>query len=413
MGEAIAQFGQRLYVHLARRSPRKNIVFSPLSLHSAMTMVYLGATPGSETFSELQENVAPNINDIDVLLSSYKVASTFYRNQTSFKYGNKIWVAKGFEVEDNYKNVVYKNLDAVTEYANFTVEKTKEDINNWVSKKTGGQIQKLVDGFSPDTKVFIANALHFKEDWEIPFDKVDLRGNDLEEEDFYVVNDNEVFEKFKVPMMYQISTDLYTYGVINTPKGSSVEVVSIPYLNRNFEMQLLIPSDNTAKALDNLEEEMADVDSFNLFSYPKDVNDHLRVEDISIKMPMFKIEESVDAAQIFQQMGIKKAFIDGSLDELSKNPLVVDKVVHKAKLEVNPVGTEGGAATGIQLVPLSATFGVNIDFVLNRPFIFILQDVKNNIPILVGRVVDPQGRANMMDHFNGEKLRRDFVPNFG
>merc|ERR1719351_516787 len=34
---------------------------------------------------------------------------------------------------------------------------------------TGGKIENLVDSFSADTSLFIANALYFNEKWEIPF----------------------------------------------------------------------------------------------------------------------------------------------------------------------------------------------------------------------------------------------------
>jgi len=67
----------------------------------------------------------------------------------------------------------------------------------------------------------------------------------------------------------------------------------------------------------------------------------------------------------------------------------VSRVVHKAVVEVAKNGTIGGAATGVELVLLSATFGQQIRVTVDQPFIFIIQDVRNKIPILVGRVMDP------------------------
>ena len=58
-------------------------------------------------------------------------------------------------------------------------------------------------------------------------------------------------------------------------------------------------------------------------------------------------------------------------------------------MEVTKEGTEGAAATGIELVPFSASFGLQKNIVLDRPFIFIVQDRVNNIPVLVGRVKNP------------------------
>ena len=68
----------------------------------------------------------------------------------------------------------------------------------------------------------------------------------------------------------------------------------------------------------------------------------------------------------------------------------VGNIVHKAVVDVAKNGTTGAAATGVQLVLLSADSGQNIIVNVDRPFLFIVQDVKNQIPILVGRVMDPR-----------------------
>ena len=68
----------------------------------------------------------------------------------------------------------------------------------------------------------------------------------------------------------------------------------------------------------------------------------------------------------------------------------VSDIVHQAVVDVAQNGTTGAAATGVELVLLSASFGENIQVKVDRPFLFIVQDVKNQIPILVGRVMDPR-----------------------
>ena len=58
-------------------------------------------------------------------------------------------------------------------------------------------------------------------------------------------------------------------------------------------------------------------------------------------------------------------------------------------MEISKEGTEGAVATGIELVLLCGSFRVQKNIVLDRPFIFIVQDRVNNIPVLVGRVKNP------------------------
>ena len=54
LATAVAQFTQSVYVHLAKTSDQENFVFSPLSLHSALSMVYFGSELDSATYEELQ-----------------------------------------------------------------------------------------------------------------------------------------------------------------------------------------------------------------------------------------------------------------------------------------------------------------------------------------------------------------------
>ena len=45
--DGMADFTQSMYLHLAQQPHLTNFVFSPLSLHSSLSMLYLGTTHGS------------------------------------------------------------------------------------------------------------------------------------------------------------------------------------------------------------------------------------------------------------------------------------------------------------------------------------------------------------------------------
>ena len=57
-------------------------------------------------------------------------------------------------------------------------------------------------------------------------------------------------------------------------------------------------------------------------------------------------------------------------------------------LEVNEKGSEAAAVTGIQISTRSGGSGPII-MKINRPFIFVIQDLKNNIPLFIGKIVNP------------------------
>ena len=80
-----------------------------------------------------------------------------------------------------------------------------------------------------------------------------------------------------------------------------------------------------------------------------------------------------------------------SLGRLSTNAelLRVDRVVHKAVINVDLEGTEGAAASFVEIHPLSFDTERPLEVVVDRPFLYMVYDRVNRIPILLGKMVDP------------------------
>eukprot|EP00091_Calanus_sinicus_P022937 TRINITY_DN7536_c1_g1_i1.p1 TRINITY_DN7536_c1_g1~~TRINITY_DN7536_c1_g1_i1.p1 ORF type:complete len:149 (-),score=31.33 TRINITY_DN7536_c1_g1_i1:44-490(-) len=94
LAAAVAQFTQSIYVHLAKTSEQENFVLFPLSLHSALSLLYLATTDDSPTQDQLGAAMGI-INSQDLVKTAYQKQVQQYQNQTSFLYGNHIWIGKG------------------------------------------------------------------------------------------------------------------------------------------------------------------------------------------------------------------------------------------------------------------------------------------------------------------------------
>ena len=396
LGIAFSHFTQSMYLHLAG-SQSDNFVFSPLSLHSALSMLYLGTTKNSTTQDELGIALG-SIRNKNSLKTGYNHIVTTYKSQPSFLYGNHFWVQDGILLNENFTETVKNNLNSGAENINFGAPGAVDTVNQWVSKMTGGKIEKLVDSFSSSTALFLANALYFKEEWLVPFDDTDYQGEPLLDE--FITKDGKVTANF-----IQQYNNNATYGEIEIQGDHVVPVVTLPYKNDLFEMQIIAPK--SIQDLKWLEEKMKlsneqdltdSSDSyFNLFSTPKDLEDLQYNEfndgedvEIYLKMPTFQARSDVDVVEPLQKLGAKKVFGPGAeLEELASGPLSVSKIKHIALVDVTKEGTEGAAATGAEIVLLSASFRDRKDINVVSPFIFIVQDKQNNIPILVGKIMDP------------------------
>jgi serpin B len=387
------KFTQSIYLDAAEKNPNSNFVFSPLSIHSALTMLYLGTTTNSTTEQELKDAMGM-IASKETVQCGYKSIVDVYNQEKNFKYANKFWLQQGYDVNPNFKQKVEKVLNSGAKNINFNAEDSVDLVNSWVAKMTNQKIKKMVEEFSSNTVLYLANALYFKEEWLVPFDDVNY-------------DDTPLTGNFETPtgpkevgMIQQINSNA-TYGEIKIHSDELVEVVSIPYKNDLFEMQIILPKNKVQ--FSRMEEKMklsnkrdltaAETGYFNMFSSKKnEVIDELK-EDISevyLRLPTFQVRSDLDVVDSLKKLGAKKVFQAGAeLAELGTGPLSVSKISHTALLEVSKEGTEGAAATGAEIVLLSSAFNDRLDIVVDRPFIFVVEDKKNKIPVLVGRVMDP------------------------
>jgi len=391
LSNAMKIFTQSIYLHMVE-GKESNFVFSPLSMHSALSMLYLGTTTNSSTEIELAKAMG-GLNSKLGIKAGYKKIVDTYQNKDSFLYGNNFWVQNGIEINEAFRKTVVDNLNSGIENIDFGAEDSVDRVNRWVADMTGNKIKKMVDSFSGNTALYLANALYFKEDWRVPFDDVDAR-NELLTGEFETLKG-----KKKVNMIQQINEDA-TYGEIKLFSNHAVEVISLPYKSDLFEMQLIVPKKGQLNELERKMKESLERDLtprqesyFNLFSSIKNETLDEFNQDISevyLRLPTFQVRSDLDVVSSLKKLGAEKVFESGAeLAEMGSGNLVVSKVSHTAVLEVTKEGTEGAAATGAEIVLLSASFLERRDIVVDRPFIFVVQDKVNEIPVLVGRITDP------------------------
>ena len=95
-------------------------------------------------------------------------------------------------------------------------------------------------------------------------------------------------------------------------------------------------------------------------------------------------------------MGIEEVFLPGAanLKDISNEELHVEKIQHKAKIEVNEEGSEAAAVTTVQINTRSGSIRER-RLVFDKPFYFIIQDKLHKVPLFMGRLTDPTGRHGL------------------
>ena len=115
----------------------------------------------------------------------------------------------------------------------------------------------------------------------------------------------------------------------------------------------------------------------------------LEREKVAVLLPKFKIETGLSLKKTLSEMGMPIAFSDAAdLSGISgKNDLKISDAFHKAFIEVSEEGTTAAAATAVVIAMKS--FVRKTEFIVNRPFIYILKHNGSNTILFMGKVENP------------------------
>lgn len=352
-----------------------NYFFSPYSIGTALAILDNAAQ--GDTKSQIESLF--NIKDIQ----DWNKQLSFYMNkeQTEQAYianADSLWLDKRYILSDrayeNYLPLVDFYYNAQIYNADFynDPEGTKDSINRWVSENTGGMIENFKQSVDRDTILSIINAVYFYGEWSCPFDKAATR-----DEIFYGSSK-------------EVTVDMMHNGEVYLPyyESDGIKGLSMPYGDGSRVMNILIPAEDTEQSIETLFNNLSD-DEKNQFLVKLMDSEEQSIQ--SLQLPKFNMEYSVDdLIGILKGMGMVNAFDKA----LAKFPDIGDDIYvfsasHMAKLEVDELGSRAAAATEIAITDKCALIIENpIEFIVNKPFIFFIQDKENGMILFMGQVND-------------------------
>ncbi|CAG7786209.1 unnamed protein product [Allacma fusca] len=364
-------FTTALYNVLKEQNPG-NLLFSPFSLSSAMAMVKAGAR--GVTADEIQKGMRYPASD-RTLYNGYSVLLDSLKSNENYtlETANRIYSQTGFALNPSYLDTLRTSLKADAKQLDFSKSaESAQIINGWVEQITRNKIQNLVspDDLNALTRLVLVNAIYFKGLWENKFDPEYTR-----QEQFYVSPTKNV----TVDMMKKESD----YPYVDLTAELDAKAISIPYKGNRLSMIVILP--NKVDGLPELERRLQ---TYRI----SDIPPKMRTRKISLSLPKFKLETTIDLTDTLKKMGMTSMFgDDADFTNIpapgSHQPLQLSKAVQKAFLEVNEEGSEAAAATGLQLTLKSAFFGTLMRF--EHPFIAAIYDNSTSTTLFINNLNDP------------------------
>jgi serpin B len=118
------------------------------------------------------------------------------------------------------------------------------------------------------------------------------------------------------------------------------------------------------------------------------------MQNAKVFLPKFSMTAEFELSEVLKKMGMPDAFsLTADFSGMTgTKDLLIDKVVHKAFIDVSEKGTEAAAATAVVIREKSMPVNV-VTFRADHPFMFVLRDNATNNILFIGKVANPSVAA--------------------
>ena len=356
-------FVKPLYNEISAKSNKdENFMVSPLSIAEVLTMISNGAKGETLKQTLAVMGLDTNVEKLNEAFSTTNKYLTKADPETSLAIANSLWIDKAFNIKDEYVSTNKKWLNAESRTQELPTMQTMNDINSWCKNNTNGCIPKLLkEPLDPSTYLVLINALYFKGIWEKKFDKENTR------EGYFTNIGGSVA---KVDMMHQ--TDSFNVWI-----GKKMDMIELPYGNETFCMEVYLPHKG-----ENLENCMRSLSQDTFF----EIRDQKSKQKVHLGLPRMELKYDTSIKEPLMNMGMTDAFRQADLSGISDGAINISDVKHITYIKVDEDGTEAAAVTAAFVIGCAAPERL-VNFVVDRPFAYIIREKSTGMILFMGRVV--------------------------
>jgi|GEM_PF-1065690 len=350
-----------------------NLVFSPYSISSCLSMAYLGARDVTE--QEMSQALKLDLSSKEIATPSAALNQMLMPTPNKKSYdltlANALWLDDRTYILGDYRYAIEKQFGAKIGNLSFAQpDAALATINKWVADKTNGHIQNLLtrSDITASTRLVMTNAAYFKGSFLKPFDPQMTQDAEfypltrtaemvkmMEQSGYFPYVENELFQAIALP-----------FCGVSKGKGQLALLVLLPKSAENFDVMLQAMPDALKETIQDLQGRKAHV-----------------------KLPKFTLTKRYNLNNPLLQLGMKNPFttqanfsgIDGLMN------LYLNKVVHETFFALDENGVTAAAATGASMDITSAPTEP-AEFNADHPFLFFIVDLKSTEVLFIGKFTD-------------------------
>jgi serpin B len=363
-------------------------IFSPYSISSAFSMVYAGAR--GQTASQMGSTLGAGA-ELDAWHAGRNALELGLQpppsdgssgNPFQLEPTNGIFGQDGFSFEQAYLDTLARYYGAALQEVDFAgdMNAAVESINAWVNDRSHGRIPEIFGrplctmtdcGF--DTHFVLVNVIYFKASWYKPFDE-----GATADVAFHLLDGS----TSQVPMMHGQLDGYYA-------EGAGWKAASLPY-QFSTSMVLIVPD---AGRFGEIERGL-DIESVRSLTRPLFDNENSPNSPVilNLGLPQWETASDMDLVKPLERLGSTDVFDQqrADLGGIADAPdLFIYGGLQLANITVDEKGTEAAAATAFCACTTSAGPDTVVKLTVDRPFIYLIVDNKNQEILFMGRVLNP------------------------
>ena len=341
-----------------------NLIWSPANAYTGLAMA-AEVTGGNTRQQILSLLGTENMEDLRDQVYAVWESSYMSNDDNICTIANSLWLENGLNFHQEALDILSTAHHASVYRGDLGTSAVDSAISTWLNNNTGGLLKNAADNIhlSQDTILALYSTLYFKGKW---FDQFSAKKNTTDV--FHSPNGDQ-----NVTFMNQSLTTEYYWG-------NHFGAICLA-LRNGSKMWFILPDEGKS-----VEDVLQDDQYADILLNP-DWKDQKSVI-VNLSLPKFDISASQDLTAGLKAMGVTDAFAPGMADF---SAITGDMPVHfsaasqAVRVKIDEEGVEAAA-----FISLPGAGGTppdeTIDFVLDRPFIFI---ITSSIPLFAGVVNQP------------------------
>lgn len=353
-----------------------NRTYSPINLYMALSV--LAELTGGTTREQILELL--RVNEIEKLRKQTNEIwnACYIDNKEQTLLANSLWLDRGLEYVPSVMDTLADNYYTSVYQRELSDPRTARDIRAWLNNNTGNMLSREAQKaaqFDESTLIALYSTVYFRAKWSIG---TEFRASDNTEDVFHAPDGD-------VTCTY-MNKKHHVANYYWAPNCSAV-TLSMKDANR---MWLILP-DEGCTVYDILESGTY-MDLFTM-GYEESENGSeigSKYMMVNLSLPKFDVRWSSDLRTDLENMGVTEMFDMQSADFSTSilDPVYITGVNQATRVCVDEEGVTAASYIEIPGATSPAPPDEIIDFVLDRPFLFIIEN-RYDIPLFAGVVNDP------------------------